>query len=1342
MRDTQWKRHTAAAAPGDEKSDKVSEDEVFFQAEETDGATLAQALGRPGVPDVSASAGEAAAGNANPGEVVEEEEWCGGHVCLRLRPDGLRERRRGGRRTRDPQREAGDNMGESSEDGSGSDADSGSALNGENVDSPDGTVVDGTKSVGSSHTSTSSGVGSRDGVGVRRSGTGMPLSSITKGVFAGDRRDQADSCGISSDKSSKSLEAFAWGDNTGCCLGLPVNTSAGLLPRALRPFGLLPGERIVAVACSERHTLLVTGMGSVYSAGDGTDGALGLGGPQSTESFRLIEWFAEQMPTPKLCKASAGSDLIGCHSAALDANGRLFTWGVGAAAGHASLKPVLLPREVESLGGFGTGTEARDADGGLAGLKSRVKGVACGGGFTLAVTNGGKARKTVFAWGSWARGRLGLGRPPERTTGRKKKVPRFQATPQRVYGLGRSPVVQVAAGAWHGMALTGDGEVYTWGHNASGQLGFLVLPSAVSEHQQHRHQTEGVQASTAATSTASLSEMLRASWTPVKLPSFGKGLSDFPVEPLRAPMAGAGMRAGPGYHGRYYGVRQFATHIACGPEHSIAVDSHGTAWTWGAEGRACLGQGEAGFGAPGEGTAVTAEAQARAMGLPGDEDRTFSRQQRIFIPLSREREVSRARARRALIGGWAVPRRIACLAPTASPLTKTAASNTAGSAEGEGGTAGGGAKIVAAAAGFRHTVLVTHDGRMYLFGEGSAVAGGDLSALEGKGAAALRDSGGLVRHQRSEEQGKDQKERPDAVEALSAVAGPTPVPKEVCSAWFPTLAGRRVSAVACAGQHVIVVLAGDHIGYTLGMSLFRAAMGTDRHSFIDAGSEGDMDDRRDGNGIPTRAKGGVDCELLVGGSYLHGHRVVLASRSPVLRDMIAQASLLTGGGYNGGGSDDWARPPLQLLLPDIRFEVARALLEFLYTGELRRSLFDLGSPLPYDLRAAAKSYGAPRLEALCTEAISLAADPGRHDGGDGDGGEEGWGKAVPPPSLAGDLGGALGTMEHADVKFVAGGRPIYAHRVLLSCESEYFAAMFRFRDQKGQDGIDIPHGTKEHHEGHATAMAEIVVPDSYSGFVRLLLYIYTGVLPDSGPESLLEDMMSADRYRLLGMKRVCQSMLRLSADSCLQALQAAEMVNAPRLRQAALFHAEHNLSQVSQQEGFQDVIAGTASLAEVLLCRLHASATNASAVSSAMARQKRLQERVQKQRADGSGQKSAGLGPGYGEDLSFRADSPFPWGAALVAVVCAAVYFKLSNVVAVGIFVPVVNSVFFVGLAVFAIHKLRDKGVFETERGKVRRMGQQRRAGGGAVARKVGAWKGRTKGAVGGRRGGSTYLFG
>ncbi|CAM9707142.1 unnamed protein product [Laminaria digitata] len=355
-------------------------------------------------------------------------------------------------------------------------------------------------------------------------------------------------------------------------------------------------------------------------------------------------------------------------------------------------------------------------------------------------------------------------------------------------------------------------------------------------------------------------------------------------------------------------------------------------------------------------------------------------------------------------------------------------------AEGGGGR---GARIVAATAGFSCTVFVTDDGRMFVCGEGAAVAGGDLATLEEKVDGTrlrLREGGGLVRSSK-------EKAGIDPLVALSAVAGPAPVPREACSSWFPNIAARRVAAVACGGHHVVALLAGDHVGYTLGMNLFRIAMGTERHRHSNDGSaltgsvrgdgEGDEDQGGEGN-VETvgRANGWVDCELLVAGSYLHAHRVVLARRSPVLRDMIAQEE--RPGDNTGGGA------PLQLLLPDLRFDVARALLEFIYTGELRRSL-DLDSPLPYDLRAAAKSYGVVRLEALCTEAISLGSDPGI-----GASDKEDWGQALPPPSLAGDLGVALGSMEHVDVKFIAGDRPVYAHRAVLSCGSEYFAAMFRF----------------------------------------------------------------------------------------------------------------------------------------------------------------------------------------------------------------------------------------------------------------------------------------------------------
>lgn len=41
-------------------------------------------------------------------------------------------------------------------------------------------------------------------------------------------------------------------------------------------------------------------MGSVYSAGDGTDGALGLGVRDSSDAFRLVEWWVEKPSLDRL----------------------------------------------------------------------------------------------------------------------------------------------------------------------------------------------------------------------------------------------------------------------------------------------------------------------------------------------------------------------------------------------------------------------------------------------------------------------------------------------------------------------------------------------------------------------------------------------------------------------------------------------------------------------------------------------------------------------------------------------------------------------------------------------------------------------------------------------------------------------------------------------------------------------------------------------------------------------------------------------------------------------------------------------------------------------------------
>jgi hypothetical protein len=43
-------------------------------------------------------------------------------------------------------------------------------------------------------------------------------------------------------------------------------------------------------------------------------------------------------------------------------------------------------------------------------------------------------------------------------------------------------------------------------------------------------------------------------------------------------------------------------------------------------------------------------------------------------------------------------------------------------------------------------------------------------------------------------------------------------------------------------------------------------------------------------------------------------------------------------------------------------------------------------------------------------------------------------------------------------------------------------------------------------------MVDVVVPDTFVGFLRLLIFIYTGTLPDGSDGAILEDLMAADRY--------------------------------------------------------------------------------------------------------------------------------------------------------------------------------------------------------------------------------------
>ncbi|KAM6220949.1 putative E3 ubiquitin-protein ligase HERC6 [Rhynchocyon petersi] len=96
----------------------------------------------------------------------------------------------------------------------------------------------------------------------------------------------------------------------------------------------------------------------------------------------------------------------------------------------------------------------------------KVTFVSCGKEHSLVVCCKGR----VFAWGAGAEGQLG--------TGEFKEI---SVTPKKVLGLADIKIIQVSCGHYHSLALSQDGQVFSWGKNSHGQLGLRTkCPSAAS----------------------------------------------------------------------------------------------------------------------------------------------------------------------------------------------------------------------------------------------------------------------------------------------------------------------------------------------------------------------------------------------------------------------------------------------------------------------------------------------------------------------------------------------------------------------------------------------------------------------------------------------------------------------------------------------------------------------------------------------------------------------------------------------------------------------------------------------------------------------------------------------
>jgi alpha-tubulin suppressor-like RCC1 family protein len=224
-----------------------------------------------------------------------------------------------------------------------------------------------------------------------------------------------------------------------------------LSKRNFRPVSRLmnEGRRIVAVACGNAHTVALDSLGQVHAWGFNSSGQLGNGNTTSSSIPIAISGFGSITSTTTIVAIACGWG----HTLALDSLGKVHAWGDNGSGqlGRNNTTQSNIPINISSISNISSTI-----------YNKTIVAIACGYQHTFALDSLGK----VHVWGRNANGELG-----NNTAG----TPTYDSLkPIAISDFGtllNKTIVAIACGGEHTLALDSLGKVHAWGRNIYGNIG-------------------------------------------------------------------------------------------------------------------------------------------------------------------------------------------------------------------------------------------------------------------------------------------------------------------------------------------------------------------------------------------------------------------------------------------------------------------------------------------------------------------------------------------------------------------------------------------------------------------------------------------------------------------------------------------------------------------------------------------------------------------------------------------------------------------------------------------------------------------------------------------------------